>query len=377
MLDGARVHSIQAYLRQIGSSTTIDDYKAQFPGAPILSAGALAVLAARQKANAEAEQSTGTTNVSYVSKANLNEVFGFGNAKAALSSTGKPIPITTFTAPPELTAYVPEIDPAYVFDADLVKTVLLGLELGVPVYLWGHMGVGKSTVIEQICARTGRAWMRVQHARDTESSHITGQWVVRDGATVFELGPLAYAMKHGLLYVADEYDFAMPAILAVYQPVLEGKPLVIKEADVANRIIRPHPNFRMMATGNTNGAGDETGLYQGTIVQNAANYERFGIVAQVQYMPRKMEELVVRQQAGIDAASAEKLVQFANLIRERYSAGEMGLPMSPRSIINAAKIGVRMACYRRGLELSFISRLDSTSRDTAREIMGRVFPPTK
>ena len=37
-------------------------------------------------------------------------------------------------------------------------------------------------------------------------------------------------MKHGWVYLADEYDFAFPQILGVYQPVLEGEALVIKEA---------------------------------------------------------------------------------------------------------------------------------------------------
>ena len=88
--------------------------------------------------------------------------------------------------------------------------------------------------------------------------------VVKNGETVFELGPLPYAMKHGMVYCADEYDFAEPAVLSIYQSVLEGKPLIIKEADLENRVIKPHPNFRFCATGNTNGAGDSFGLYQGT-----------------------------------------------------------------------------------------------------------------
>lgn len=49
-------------------------------------------------------------------------------------------------------------------------------------------------------------------------------------------------MKHGWMYLADEYDFAQPNVLSVYQAVLEGKPLYIKEADAANRVIKPHPN---------------------------------------------------------------------------------------------------------------------------------------
>jgi len=206
-----------------------------------------------------------------------------------------------------------------------------------------------------------------------EEEHIVGGWRLRDGKTFFELGPLAMAMKHGWLYMADEYDFGRPEVTSVYQAVLEGKPLVIKEADPENRVIRPHPDFRIVANGNTNGQGDETGLYQGTNLQNAANYERFGVVEQMPYMEKKLEARLVSQQAGIPLKDAEKLVDFAGRIRAEFDGGRMGNPISPRSLIYAAQIGVARSNYRTGLEKAFINRLTSVDRESATQVAQRVF----
>jgi len=264
------------------------------------------------------------------------------------------------------------VDPNYIFNIDLLKTVLLGLEARFNTYLWGHAGVGKTTIIEQACAHTKRPWIRVQHTRNMEESHVVGQWVVRDGHTVFELGPLPFAMKYGLTYVADEYDFAMPAVLSLYQPVLEGKALVIKDADQANRIIRPHPQFRFCATGNTNGTGDETGLYAGTLMQNAANYERFAIVEEVRYPEKKIEIGLVAAQGGVPTQDAEQLVSFANLVRESFTNGKIGLPVSPRALINAAQLGRRRGSIKTGLGLAYVNRLSRVDQQAVREIIDRM-----
>ncbi|MDW2825454.1 hypothetical protein [Klebsiella quasipneumoniae] len=66
--------------------------------------------------------------------------------------------------------------------------------------------------------------------------------------------------------------------------MLEGKALIIKEGTPEWRYVEPHKPFASIGTGNTNGSGDETGLYQGTNIQNAANFSRFGIVSHVKYM---------------------------------------------------------------------------------------------
>ena len=268
-LCGGKTHLMKKHLAEHHPEVSVEEYAANYPDAPLISEYANKLLEEQRRVKAakgaEVAEPTGML------RKPLHEVFGLGMIKSVLNNEGNPIMISILPRDEEFADLIPEIDEGHIWDIDGLKTMLMGLELKIPTYRWGHAGTGKTTGWEQVCARTNRPFLRVQHTINTEESHIVGQWIVKDGQTKFELGPLATAMKFGLVYCADEYDFGLPSILSVYQPVLEGKPLVIKEADHDNRIIKPHPNFRFVATGNTNGCGDETGLYQGTNIQNAAN----------------------------------------------------------------------------------------------------------
>lgn len=398
---GALTHAIAIHLKSDHPELNVKQYADKYPGAPLLSAStqkkveeqkaAKAALAqkeadeAQAKADAEtkaaadstvalkAASASAGTAPDRIEKRPFHEVFGFDvKDKKAMSTKGTAIPVSVVLdcSHPE---YVPEISDKYVFDADELKNVMLALELNINTYIWGHKGSGKSEMVEQIAARTGRPLVRVQHTVGTEESHIVGQYAARDGSTFFELGLLPLAMKHGWTYLADEYDFAMPSVLSVYQAVLEGKSLVIKEADPENRIIKPHPNFRFIATGNTNGSGDETGLYQGTSLQNSANYDRFGMVINKHYMDKKDESLILQKRIGLTPEDADKLVGFASLVRDAYDSTKISDVISPRTLINAATIGVMRGSYLTGIELSFSNKLSRVDKETVNGLAQRVF----
>jgi cobaltochelatase CobS len=379
---GASTHAIVLHLKEDHKDWTLEKYQAEYPDAPLFSD-----LAKKRLADAHAKKDEGVTvemagtsaSVAMftpkdgVSKKPMNELFSLGKVKAAMNSRGEPIPVSYLANSPDHADMVPDIDDGYIYDIEILKNVLLGLDLNIPIYAWGHAGTGKSTLFEQVASRTNRPIIRVQHTVNTEESHIVGQWIIKDGHTVFELGPLPLAMKYGWTYMADEYDFGIPSVLSVYQPVLEGKSLVIKEADHANRVIKPHANFRFVATGNTNGSGDETGLYQGTNIQNEANYDRFGVVVEVKYMSEKVESQILVNQAGIMKEDADKLVEFGKAIREAYGANRISKPISPRALINAAKIGVRRGSWRTGLSLAFVNKMTRADREVVDGMAQRIF----
>jgi cobaltochelatase CobS len=370
-IDGARVHSIKIHIRDnYADAWSIERYQREFPGAPLLSK--LAEDAVRRRKEEIKKEAAGEET----DRKPMHEVFGLPS-KSTINPRGHQIMVRTISAADleeEDLSYVPDVDPNYVFNIELTKSALIAFELAMPAYFWGFHGTGKTTCWEQVCARTGRPFSRVQHTINTEEAHILGQYVVRDGETKFNLGPLPIAMLRGYVYCADEYDIAMPSVVAVYQPVLEGKALVIKDAPPELRVIRPHKNFRFVATGNTNGCGDETGLYQGTQIQNAANYSRFALTEEVGYMDGKVETSVVAGQAGIGMKEAGKLVEFANEVRKAFKGGQINMTVSPRELINAAKNGlVRGGDWRAGLKLAYMNRLSRTDREVVDAFAQRMF----
>lgn len=394
---GAATHAIQIHLKTDHPEMTVADYTAQFPDAPIMSEFALKKLeakkaeaaavaeAAEKAAAAETADETATTTTttptvtSMLSKSAkdnpvkkpLDVVFNL-TGKGSKNREGKAIPITVYENPTDVDM-IPAINNTYVYEIDDLKHVLMALEFNINPYVWGHKGSGKTEMFEQIAARTGRPIMRVQHTANTEEAHIVGQWTVKDGATIFELGPLPMAMKMGWLYMADEYDFALPSVLSVYQAVLEGKALVIKEADKHNRIIQPHPNFRFCATGNTNGSGDETGLYQGTNLQNSANFDRFGMCIHKQYMKKADESQILQLRLGLVKEDADKMVEFANLVRSAYDGSKISDIISPRALINAARIGSATGDFKKGIGLAFTNKLTRVDSEAVSGICQRVF----
>lgn len=383
---GAHVHAIKLHLKDAHPEMTVEQYAIDYPDAPLLSELAQKKIAEHAATNPGAATAAAATtkvemagtNVAALAPRNgvvkkaFHETFNLGKLKSALSSKGEAIPISVL-ASGEFSDMVPTPSDNYVYDIDELKNVILALELNIPSYVWGHKGSGKTELYEQIGARTNRPTIRVQHTVNTEESHIVGQWTVKGGQTVFELGPLPLAMQNGWMYVADEYDFALPSVLSVYQAVLEGKSLMIKEADAENRLIKPHPNFRFCATGNTNGSGDETGLYQGTNLQNSANYDRFGMVIHKQYMKKASESQILQNQVGLTREDADKLVDFAALVRDAYDGAKISDVISPRTLIYAAKIGVKRGSFRQGLTLSFINKLSKIDREVVDGLAQRIF----
>ena len=370
-LCGGETHTIKAHLASEHPEVELSNYREKFPDAEILSEPAKQKLKDMKKSKGSAMTAAAGDN-----RKPLHEVFDIPEkTPGAMNKKGQPIPIMVKGENPDEFAQslVPEVDDKYIFNIDYLKTCVMGLETNIPTYGVGHAGTGKSTLWEQICARTRRAMLRVQHSGNTEESHVLGQYLVKDGATYWEPGPLQICMKLGIVYLADEYDRAMPQVLSVYQPVLEGKTLVTKEAPPEWRIIKPHPDFRFVATGNTNGAGDETGLFPSTMLQDFANYERFGIMLKIDWMPESQEIAVVAGQGRIPQEDAKQLVKFANEVRKQVDGGNITAPVSPRALINAAQIGIKFRDYAKGLELSYINRLGQADAEACRQVAQRFF----
>jgi cobaltochelatase CobS len=373
-IDGAFVHSIQRHIRETHSAEwTLERYQKEYPNAPLLSEKAKNAILRKRK-ELESSGTTGATT-----KAPMHQIFGLP-ADKAVNARKEAIMIDLFDREQmdqDSKDLIPDVDDAYVFDIENTKKTLMALAMNKPLYAFGLHGTGKTTLIEQVAARTNRPMLRVQHTINTEETHILGQWTVRNGETVFALGPLPMAMIHGWIYLADEYDFALPSVCSLYQPVLEGKALVIKEAPSEHRVIKPHPNFRIVGTGNTNGVGDETGLYQGVQMQNAANYSRWGVCIEIGYMDPKVEATVVAGKSHIPMPEAHRIIKYATAVREAFIGSSISSTISPRELINAAQIGAaRGGDWREGLLMAFANRLSRADKAACDQFAQRIFGGT-
>lgn len=172
-------------------------------------------------------------------------------------------------------AYTPAIDHDYLFHESSRDVVVWFLNPQEPLYVFGPTGCGKTTCIKQLAARLNYPVFEVTGHGRLEFADLVGHLTVKNGTMTFEYGPLALAMRYGAIILLNEIDLTSPEIAAGLNSVLDGSPLCI--AENGGELIEPHPMFRLVATANTNGGGDDTGLYQGTQRQNLAWLDRFTI----------------------------------------------------------------------------------------------------
>jgi cobaltochelatase CobS len=279
------------------------------------------------------------------------------------------------------TEHVPEIDAAYQFDRETTLAILAGFTFNRRVMIQGYHGTGKSTHVEQVAARLNWPCIRVNLDSHISRIDLIGKdaIVLKDGKqiTEFREGILPWALQHPCALVFDEYDAGRPDVMFVIQRVLEveGKLTLLDQ----NRVIRPHPAFRLFSTANTVGLGDTTGLYHGTQQINQGQMDRWNIVATLNYLPHAQEVAIVMAKLGIpnsDAASkkrTETMVALADLTRAGFIAGDISTVMSPRTVITWAENARIFGDVGFAFRLTFLNKCDEAERNTVAEYYQRCF----
>jgi cobaltochelatase CobS len=177
--------------------------------------------------------------------------------------------------------------------------------------------------------------------------------------------------------VFDEYDAGRPDVMFVIQRVLEveGRLTLLDQ----NRVIRPHPAFRLFATANTVGLGDTTGLYHGTQQINQGQMDRWNIVATLNYLPHAQEVAIVMAKLGIPNTDVglrkrtESMVALADLTRAGFIAGDISTVMSPRTVITWAENTRIFGDVGFAFRLTFLNKCDEAERNTVAEYYQRCF----
>jgi len=285
--------------------------------------------------------------------------------------------VPAFSTPGSL---VPERMEAYAFDRETTLAILAGFAFGRRVLIHGYHGTGKSSHIEQVAARLNWPCLRINLDGFVTRTDLIGRdtIVLRDGrqVTAFQEGLLTWAVQHPCVLVLDEYDAARPEVLFVIQRLLEaqGRLTVLEQ----NRVLPPHPAFRLMATANTVGLGDTTGLYHGTQVLNQGQMDRWSLVCALNYLPAEREIAIVTAHVeGYESAQGRetlrRMVQVAELTRAGFRAGDISTVMSPRTVIVWAGNARLFASTAAAFRLSFVNKCEAEERPIVAEYYQRCF----
>ena len=303
--------------------------------------------------------------------------------------------------------HVPEIDAVYRFNPAVTLAILAGFTRDRRVMVQGLHGTGKSTHIEQVAARLNWPCVRVNLDGHISRLDLVGKdAVVLKGApapayrrsaprggraavgaarqrpgdgqqvTEFQEGIVPWALQRPVALIFDEYDAGRPDVMFVIQRILErdGQFTLMDQ----NRVLKPHPFFRLFATANTVGLGNLNGLYHGAQRLNHAQIDRWNIVASLNYLPRDEEVAIVQARVPSLAneggtALVQQMVAVADLTRKGFAAGDLSALMSPRTVITWAENLEIFGDAALAFRLSFVNKCDEAERPVVAEYFQRCF----
>lgn len=276
---------------------------------------------------------------------------------------------------------LPELIKEYSFNLEKLNETLnfLAYPNNDCLYISGNAGCGKTSLILQVASRLGWGVESVTLSNKCESLDLVGHSTLKNGQLVFEYGALTKAMLYGEILLLNEIDMMSASDLSLLNDVAERKPLTIIQNN--GEVIRPHPNFRIVCTANSQGNGDETGFYTGARILNQAFLDRFRYMT-MEY-PTKEEEknLVTKIFPNIDDGFATNLVKFASDLRAVMQTGietgarQLSAPFSTRTVLKIAGIHNSTPCYtpQKLVEMCYSLRLPSEEREYVLRTVNDVF----
>ena len=275
----------------------------------------------------------------------------------------------------------------YAFRPDVLLAILFALMNNEPAWLWGHTGTGKTTAVEQEAARLGWPVFRINLDGEITRMDLMGRDTIKDQdgkvVSVFEEGVLPRYMAQPCIMLLDEFDAIRDTVSYAVQRVLETNGQLVLTED-GGRVVRPHPMFRIMATGNSCGQGDDGGLYPAVRPQSSALLDRFTKFVKVDYLAAA-ERLALIQQAapGLKTADAQMIGHYVEEHLAAFATHKsITLPISPRGYQSLARavsdyLGIfppakRMEAVKQAFNVTILDRANEEDRGVLDAIVQRV-----
>ena len=283
--------------------------------------------------------------------------------------------------PGQLYDHIPLVDEDYVFELKILNEILLYLAhpFNDCLYISGPSGCGKTSMVMQIAARLNWGVEQITLSNKSEASDLIGHTTLKKNELVFEYGPLARAMLYGEILILNEIDLMAPGDLSLLNDVLDGKALTVLSNN--GEIIKPHPQFRVIATANTKGVGDMSGFYNGARLLNQAFLDRFRFMEMDYPKPKAEYAMIAQACPTLDKEMIDKIIKFAHELRAVVKLGlengvrQLSAPFSSRTLLKIARmksLNYDLSIHRI-VKMCFALRLPSVELEYVMRLVNDIF----
>ena len=236
-----------------------------------------------------------------------------------------------------------------------------------PIFITGLTGNGKTTMVEQICAKLKRECYRVNITRQTDEDDLLGGFRLINGETKFCYGPVVEAMRSGGVLLLDEIDLGGPNLMCL-QSVLEGKGIFLKKV---GEWITPAEGFTVVATANTKGKGSDSGNYAHTGIMNEAMLDRFPITLEQPYASRTTEKKILEKAGCDDKDFGDHLTKWAEIVRKAFTEGAVDEIISTRRLVDIVKANNIFNNKEKAIAFC-LARFDEDTKEAFMSLYGKV-----
>lgn len=196
-----------------------------------------------------------------------------------------------------------------------------------PVMLTGPTGCGKTRFVEHMGVLLRRPVVTISCHDDLTSSDLVGRFMVTGGDVVWTDGPLTRAVKVGAICYLDEVVEARHDSLAILHSLTDHRRALY--LDRADEVVSAPETFMLVCSYNP--------AYRSSLKELKPSFRQRFVTLGTNYLPSDREAEVIVAEAGVEPATAKRLVQCATAIRTADKAFHFE-PPSTRVLVTAAQL---------------------------------------
>jgi nitric oxide reductase NorQ protein len=208
-----------------------------------------------------------------------------------------------------------------------------------PLMIKGPTGCGKTRFIQYMAARLGRPLYTVACHDDLTAADLVGRYLIGEGGTFWNDGPLTRAVREGAICYLDEVVEARKDTTVVLHPLTDDRRILPLER--TGETLDAPPEFMLVVSFNPG--------YQNLLKGMKPSTRQRFVAVSFDFPSPALEAEILVGESGIEEAKARALVRLAGALRA-LKDHDLEEAASTRLLVYAATLiesgmAVRDACY--------------------------------